>query len=68
MHSINKLETTKRQMNSKYKIDNMKKEVTDFVELDKMSFFRSTKNFSTNDAFKVLKKLSGRSFFSKEMI
>ena len=33
-----------------------------------MSFLQSTKTFSTNDAFKMLKSLSGRSSFPNEMI
>ena len=68
MHSINKLETAKRQLSSKQKLDKLKKEVMDFVELDKLSFLQSTKTFSTNDAFKMLKSLSGRSSFPNEMI
>ena len=68
MHFINKLETAKRQLSSKYKFDKLKKEVMNFVELDKVSFLQSTKTFSTNDAFKMLKNLSGRSSFSNEMI
>ena len=55
MHSINKLETAKRQMSSKHKLDKLKKDMMDFVELDKVSFLPSTKTFSTNDAFKMLK-------------
>ena len=68
MHSINKLETAKRQMSSEHKLDKLKKEVMDFVELDKVSFLQSTKTFRTNDAFKMLESLSGRSSFPNEMI
>ena len=68
MHSINNLETAKRQLSSKHILDKLKKEVMDFVELDKVSFLQSTKTFSTNDAFKMLKSLSGRSSFRNEMI
>ena len=38
MHSINKLETAKRQLSSKHKLDKLKKELMDVVELDKVSF------------------------------
>ena len=55
-------------MSSKHKLDKLKNEVMDFVELDKVSFLQSTKPFSTNDAFKMLKSLSGRSSFPNEMI
>ena len=68
IHSFKNLETAKRQMRSRHKRDKLKKEVMDFVELEKLSFLQSTKAFSTNDAFKMLKKLSGRSFFPNEMI
>ena len=61
MHSINELETAKRQLSSKHKSVKLKKEVMDFVELDKVSFLQPTKTFSTNDAFKTLKSLSERS-------
>ena len=68
IHSFNNLETAKRQMRSEHKLDKLKKEVMDFVELEKLSFLQSTKAFSTNDAFKMLKNLSGRSIFPNEKI
>ena len=65
---IELLVRTKRQLSSQHKLDKLKKEVMDFVELDKVSFLQSTKTFSTNDAFKMLKSLIGRSSFPNEMI
>ena len=65
MHSFNKLDTAKKQLSSKHKFEKSKKEVKDFVELDKVSFFQSTKTFSTKDAFNMLKILNGRSSFPK---
>ena len=41
--------------------------MADFIELDKACFLDSCKHFTTNEAFKILRRLSGRSTLPKEM-
>ena len=68
MHSFNKLETAEKQLSSRHKLEKLKKVVKDFVELEKVSFLQSTKTFSTEEAFNMLKILSVRSSFPKKTI
>ena len=68
MHSINKLDDAKRRVNSKPKLDKLKKELIVFVEFNKVSFLQSEKTSSTNAAFKTLKNVSRRSSFPKVII
>ena len=67
MHTINKLETARRKKCSSTKLENLENDVKNFIELDKMSFIESTNNFTTMDAFKMLKCLSGRNTLPNKM-
>ena len=60
VHYLNKLETARRRKACDIAIRELENEVSQFIELDKASFLISAKFFSTNDAFKLLKRLSGR--------
>ena len=60
MHTINKLETARRQKRSSTKLEKLEIDVKIFIELDKKSFTESTNNFTTIDAFKMLKSLEGQ--------
>ena len=67
MHTINKLETARRKKCSSTKLENLKNDVKIFIELDKMTFIESTNNFTTIDAFKMLKCLGGRNSLPNRM-
>ena len=60
VHYLNKLETARRQKACGIAIRELENKVSQFIELEKASFLSSPKFFSTNDAFKLLKRLSGR--------
>ena len=66
MHTINKLETARRQKCSSTKLEKLENDVKIFIDLDKMSFIESTKNFTIN-AFKMLKCLGGRNSLPNKM-
>ena len=67
MHTINKLETARRQKCSSTKLEKLENDVKIFIELDKMTFIESTSNFTTIDAFKILKCLCGRNSLPNKM-
>ena len=60
VHYLNKLETARRRKAGDLAIRKLENEVSQFIELDKASFLSSAKFLSTNDAFMLLKRLSGR--------
>ena len=54
------METARRRKAGGLAIRKLENDVSQFIELDKASFLSSAKLFSTYDAFKLLKRLSGR--------
>ena len=67
IHKIDKLETARRKKCSSTKLENLENDVKIFIELDKMTFIESTNNFTTIDAFKMLKCLGGRKSLPNRM-
>ena len=67
MHYLNKLESARGRRASVSAQLKIEKEVSDFIELDKACFLDSCKHFTTNGAFKILKRLNGRNTLPKEM-
>ena len=66
VHCLNKLESARRRRASFSALLRLEKEVSDFIELDKACFLDSCKHFATNEAFKILRRLNGRSTLPKE--
>ena len=67
VHCLNKLESARRRRASFSALLRLEKEVSDFIELDKACFLDSCKHFNTNEAFKILRRLNGRSTLTKEL-
>ena len=59
MHCLNKLHSARR--GKKSNVQSLESELTILIDMDKQVFLNSVKNFSTNDAFSLLKKLNGNS-------
>ena len=59
MHCLNKLHSARR--GKKSNVQSLESELTILIDMDKQVFLNSIKNFSTNDAFSLLKKLNGNS-------
>ena len=64
---MNKLESSRRRRASFSALLKLEKEMPDFIELDNYFTFYSCKQFTTNEAFKILRRLNGRSTLPKEM-
>ena len=67
VHCLNKLESARRPTASFSALLRLEKEVSDFIELNKACFLDSCKHLSTNEAFKILRRLNGRGTLPKEM-
>ena len=67
MHRINKLETARRKKWSSINLEKLENNVKFFIELVEMTFIESTNNFTTIDAFKMLKCLGGRNSLANKM-
>ena len=59
MHRWNKLSTERKQHNFS-KVRDLENELANWIEIDKHFLLAKTCNFSTNEAFALLRKLNGR--------
>ena len=59
MHCLNKLSTARKQHNFP-KVRDLENELANWIEIDKHFLLAKTCNFSTNEAFALLRKLNGQ--------
>ena len=66
VHHVNKLQSARRGYESSGCIAKLEKELNEFIELGKAALLSSFQYFTVNDAFKIIKQLSGRASYTSK--